>query len=59
MIIEGGYIQDSTPECFKKNIGNLSQLVMFNTVEYKRKETVSHVRHSKLTVGSLFRNPDT
>ena len=47
LIIEGGYTQDSTPECSEKIIGNLSQLIMFNTVKNKRKETVSHVRHSK------------
>ena len=33
LIIEGGYTQDSTPESSKKIIGNLSQLVMFNTVK--------------------------
>ena len=44
LIIKGGYIQDFTPECS----GNLFQLVMFNTIKNKRKETVSFVRHSKL-----------
>ena len=49
LIIEGGYTQDSTPpECSEKIIGNLSQLVIFNTVKNKREETVLHVRHSKL-----------
>ena len=48
LIIEDGYTQDSTPECPEKIIGNLSRLVMFNTVKSKRKETVSHVHHSKL-----------
>ena len=44
LIIKGGYIQGFTPECS----GNLFQLVMFNTVKNKRKETVSYVRHAKL-----------
>ena len=48
LMIEGGYTQDSTPECSEKITGNLFQLVMFNTVKNKRKETVSHVRHLKL-----------
>ena len=47
-IIEGGNAQDYTPKYPEKIIANLSQLVMFNTVKNKRKETVSHVRHSKL-----------
>ena len=41
LIIEAGYTQDSTPESSKKIIGNLSQLVMFNTVKNKLKEKVS------------------
>ena len=48
LIIEGGNAQDYTPKYPEKIIANLSQLVMFNTVKNKRKETVSHVRHSKL-----------
>ena len=48
LLIEGGYTQDSTPECSEKIIGNLSQLVMLKSVKNKRKETVSRVCHSKL-----------
>ena len=48
LIIKGGNAQDYTPKYPEKIIANLSQLVMFNTVKNKRKETVSHVRHSKL-----------
>ena len=48
LIIEGGNAQDYTPKYPEKIIANLSRLVMFNTVKNKRKETVSHVRHSKL-----------
>ena len=48
LILEGGYSQDSIPECSKKIIENLSQLVIFNAVKNKRKETVPHVCHSKL-----------
>ena len=48
LIIEGGNAQDYTPKYPEKIIANLSQLVMFNTVKNNRKETVSHVRHSKL-----------
>ena len=40
LIIEGGYTQDSTSESSKKIIGNLSQLVMFNSVKNKLEETV-------------------
>ena len=40
LIIEGGYTQDSTPESSKKIIGNLAQLVMFNSVKNKLEETV-------------------
>ena len=47
LITERGYTQDSTPQCSEKIIGNLSQLVMLNTVKNKRKKKVSYVRHSK------------
>ena len=34
LILEGGYSQDSIPECSKKIIENLSQLVIFNTLRW-------------------------